>query len=84
MANPQMLLDSNKLAGIQSTIPENFQDLFSNMMEMVRGVMGNALTSVFYIGALLLFVGVVLSLFLKNKSAVKDTVKEYKDEESAA
>ncbi len=84
MVNPQMLLDNNKLAAIQSTIPDNLQDLFSNMMGMVRGVMGNALTSVFYIGALLLFVGVVLSLFLKNKSVAKDIVEMCEDEESVA
>ena len=85
MANPQMLLDSNKLNSIQLTMSEQIQDLFQKMIGMVRTVMGDALTSVFYIGALLLLIGVILTLFLKTKPVYDnnclDSIEE--DEEAA-
>ncbi len=84
MANPQLLLDKSKLQAIQGTLPQQAQQLFSKMMDLVRNVMGDALTSVFYIGALLLLVGVILSLFLKVKTAAKDNSEEIEEEESAA
>lgn len=37
------------------------------MMDMVRTVMGDALSNLFYIGAALLLVGAIVSLFLKVK-----------------
>ncbi len=84
MANPQMLLDTTKLEAIQATLSEQVQPLFLKMMEMVRSVMGQALTSVFYIGALLLLVGVILSLFLKVKPAEDSMEKGAKEENPAA
>lgn len=84
MANPQLLLDKSKLQAIQATLPQQAQQLFSKMMDLVRTVMGDALTSVFYIGALLLLVGVILSLFLKVKTAAEDNSEEIEEEESAA
>ncbi len=84
MANPQLLLDNNKLEAIQSGMSEQIQTLFLKMMDLVRTVMGDALTSVFYIGALLLLVGVILSLFLKVKTASEDSSEEFEEEESAA
>lgn len=84
MANPQLLLDNNKLEAIQASMTEQVQLLFSKMMDLVRTVMGDALTSVFYIGALLLLVGVVLSLFLKVQTADKDNNEEFEEKEEAA
>ena len=84
MANPQLLLDKSNLEAIQATLPEKLQQLFSQMMDLVRNIMGDALTTVFYIGALLLLIGVVLSLFLKVKPAVQDNITEVYEDESAA
>ena len=84
MANPQMLLDNNKLEAVQATMPEQVQQLFSQMMDLVRTVMGDALTSVFYIGALLLLVGVILSLFLKVKTSTEVKVDVEIEEEYPA
>jgi len=82
MANPQLLLDKNKLEAVQVSLPEQVQQIFVNVMDMVRTAMGQALSWVFYIGALLLFVGVVLSLFLKVKQGVVvDTEPEETDDE---
>jgi hypothetical protein len=67
MANAQLLLDQNKLDTLRASLPDQFSHLFTNMVDMVRTAMGQALSWVFYIGAFLLFVGVVLSLFLKVK-----------------
>jgi len=72
MANPQMLLNKEKLAAIQANMPQQLQEIFTNMMDMVRKVMGDALSNVFYIGAALLLVGVIVSLFLKVKPIQAD------------
>jgi len=80
MANPQLLLDKSKLDAAQAILPEQVQQAFADIMEMVRVAMGQALSSVFYIGAFLLFIGVVLSLFLKVKPGiVAETEPENKD-----
>lgn len=82
MATPQLLLDKNKLEAIQASLPSQVQQIFVDMMDMVRTAMGQALSWVFYIGAFLLFVGVVLSLFLKVKpGGVAETEPENKDNE---
>ncbi len=83
MADPQLLLDKSKLEAIQATLPDKVQQLFLNMMDLVRTAMGDALTSVFYIGALLLLVGVVLSLFLKAKNSAAKDIDEELEEEAA-
>lgn len=67
MANPQLLLNKDKYAAIQAAMPQQLQDIFVQMMDMVRTVMGDALSNVFYIGAALLLVGAIVSLFLKVK-----------------
>lgn len=84
MANPQLLLNKTKLDAIQATMPEQVQQLFTKMMDLVRTVMADALSSVFYIGALLLLIGVILSLFLKVKTVTEDNRNELSQEEERA
>ena len=79
MANPQLLLDKNKLEAVQAGLPEQAQQVFLNLMDMVRTAMDQALSWVFYIGAFLLFVGVVLSLFLKVKPGVVAEIESEDD-----
>jgi EmrB/QacA subfamily drug resistance transporter len=79
MANPQLLLNKSKLEAIQATMPDQVQHTFLKMVEVLRTVLGDALSSVFYIGALLLLAGVILSLFLKVKPVLTD--EENIDEE---
>lgn len=79
MANPQLLLDKNKLEAVQAGLPEQVQQVFLNLMDMVRTAMDQALSWVFYIGAFLLFVGVVLSLFLKVKPGVVAEIESEDD-----
>lgn len=82
MANPQLLLDKNKLEAMQASLPSQVQQVFIDIMDMVRTAMGQALSWVFYIGAFLLFVGVVLSLFLKVKPGIVAEIEpEDKDNE---
>lgn len=65
VADTETLLNQAKLTSIESSIPENLHSLFTQMVDTVRSVLGDAVSSVFWIGALLLAVGVLLSLFLK-------------------
>ena len=72
LANPQLLLDKTKLTSIQAGLPQQAQDLFLKMMDMVKDSMGSALSTVFFIGAMLLVGGVVISLFLNVKHVPED------------
>ncbi|MEX2415754.1 MAG: MDR family MFS transporter [Paenibacillaceae bacterium] len=66
MLNPQILLDQPKLKNLQMTLPIEVQATFTNMIDMLRSVLADTLSTVFYIGAALLVVALVLTFFLKE------------------
>jgi EmrB/QacA subfamily drug resistance transporter len=66
MLNPQILLDQPKLKELQMTLPEETLVTFTNMIDMLREVLADTLSNVFYIGAGLLVVALILTFFLKE------------------
>lgn len=66
MLNPQILLNQPKLKELQMTLPEETLDTFTSMINMLRSVLADTLSNVFYIGAGLLVIALVLTLFLKE------------------
>jgi EmrB/QacA subfamily drug resistance transporter len=66
MLNPQLLLNQPKLKELQATLPDGVHTFFIQMVEMLRSALSDTLTTVFYIGALLLAVALVLIFFLKE------------------
>jgi EmrB/QacA subfamily drug resistance transporter len=66
MLNPQLLLNQPKLKELQATLPDGVHTFFIQMIEMLRSTLSDTLTTVFYIGALLLAVALVLIFFLKE------------------
>lgn len=66
MLNPQILLNQPKLKELQMTLPEETLDTFTSMINMLRSVLADTLSTVFYIGAGLLVIALVLTLFLKE------------------
>lgn len=66
LQNPQALLDQPKLAQLQASLPEQAQQLFTSMLDMLREALSSSLTTVFLSGAVLLAVAFVLTLFLRE------------------
>jgi EmrB/QacA subfamily drug resistance transporter len=66
MLNPQILLDQPKLKALQNSLPAEVHDTFEGMISMLRSVLDDTLSTVFYIGAALLIVALILTLFLKE------------------
>ncbi|XOS91725.1 hypothetical protein ACLMAB_25370 [Brevibacillus laterosporus] len=77
--NPQVLLDQPKLKVIEATLPEGLQLYFAQMMDMLRSVLSDTLSTVFFTGAGILVVALVLVFFLKEiplRSADKGTSQQ--------
>ncbi len=66
MLNPQILLDQPKLKELQVTLPEEVLPTFTSMIDMLRSALTDTLSNVFYIGAVLLFIALILTIFLKE------------------
>lgn len=91
LQNPQALLDQPKLAEIQASLPEQAQQLFTSMLDMLREALSSSLTTVFLAGAALLVVAFVLTLFLReiplrtsNKMPANDEGKQGMQEPAAS
>jgi EmrB/QacA subfamily drug resistance transporter len=66
MLNPQILLDQPKLEQLQGTLPTEVLETFNDMISMLRSVLDDTLSTVFYIGAALIIIGLILTFFLKE------------------
>jgi EmrB/QacA subfamily drug resistance transporter len=66
MLNPQILLDQPKLEQLRTTLPTEIHETFENMISMLRSVLDDTLSTVFYIGAALIIIGLILTFFLKE------------------
>jgi EmrB/QacA subfamily drug resistance transporter len=66
MLNPQILLNQPALKKLQATLPEQTHAFFMQMIEVLKSALSDTLTTVFYIGALLLFLALALTFLLKE------------------
>ncbi|MEX1031652.1 MAG: MDR family MFS transporter [Paenibacillaceae bacterium] len=66
MINPQILLDQPKLKELQTTLPADVEATFESMISMLRSVLDDTLSTLFYIGGALLVVALIFTLFLKE------------------
>jgi EmrB/QacA subfamily drug resistance transporter len=66
LLNPQLLLDQPKLKELQTTLPAAIQPVFSQMIDMLRSVLSDTLTIVFFVGAALLAIAFVIVFFLRE------------------
>ncbi|TVX92460.1 MDR family MFS transporter [Paenibacillus agilis] len=66
LMNPQILLNQPKLAEIEASLPEQLQQGFLQLMDMLRSVLSDTVSMVFMLGAGLLALGLILTLFLKE------------------
>jgi hypothetical protein len=91
MLDPQILLNQPAMKAVQETMPEDVHSIFVQMIDMLRSALGDTISAIFYIGAGLLIIAFVLTLFLKeiplrtseNKAPEHDNVKENRRKKSA-
>jgi uncharacterized membrane protein YraQ (UPF0718 family) len=66
LTNPQVLMDHERLARIQQSIPEQTQGVFTQLIGELRDALGYALNGAFLAAACVLFLAFILTLFLKE------------------
>ncbi|WP_068774958.1 MDR family MFS transporter [Paenibacillus sp. FJAT-26967] len=66
LMDPRSLMNQPLLVNIQSNLPKEAQPLFTQLLDTLRSVLGETLSTVFIIGACLIGVGLVLTVFLKE------------------
>lgn len=66
LQNPQVLMDPDKLDQIQSSLPEQMQTLFTQLVDMLREALSYSLSGVFLVGAIVIGTGFLLTFFLKE------------------
>lgn len=66
LTDPKLLMNQPMLAELQTKLPEQIQPLFAQMLDMLRSVLHDTLSSVFFLGAALVALALVLTFFLKE------------------
>ncbi|RAV16390.1 MDR family MFS transporter [Paenibacillus contaminans] len=66
LMDPKLLMNQPMLAELQTKLPEQIQPLFAQMLDMLRSVLHDTLSSVFFLGAALVALALVLTFFLKE------------------
>jgi hypothetical protein len=66
LKNPQVLVDPAKLEEIRNSLPASMQDLFTQLVGMVKEALSYSLSGVFLTGAFIVIFSVILTLFLKE------------------
>ncbi|WP_256759411.1 MDR family MFS transporter [Cohnella sp. WQ 127256] len=66
LMDPRSLMNQPMLEQMHAKLPEQAQPLFTQMLDMLRSVLSDTLSSVFILGAILVAVGLVLTFFLKE------------------
>ena len=64
--DPKVLMDPALLDAIHVKLPENLNDYFGQLVNMLSESLSYALTGVFFFGACIILVAFVLTLFLKE------------------
>ncbi|MDF2926546.1 MAG: transporter [Paenibacillaceae bacterium] len=65
-ANPKMLMNKPLIDQTQAALPADAQPLFIQMIDSIRGALGDTLSTVFLTGAIVTFLSFVLVFFLKE------------------
>ncbi|GIQ68545.1 MFS transporter [Xylanibacillus composti] len=66
VANPQILMDPDKMAAARQSLAPELHGLFEQMVELLREAMSYALSGVFLFGAVLVALAFVLTFLLKE------------------
>lgn len=65
LMNPEILLDQPKLEEIQAQMPADLLPFANQMIDAIRDVFSDALTTTFFAGAIIMFVGVIVAIFVR-------------------
>lgn len=83
LLNPETLMDQPRLEKIMDQIPKELLPVAKEMVANVRDVFSEALTATFLVGAIIMFVAVIVAIFLRAIPLVseKDYQQEFKRSE---
>jgi EmrB/QacA subfamily drug resistance transporter len=85
LLSPEILLDQHKLANLQETLPDDVLAVFSPMIELLRNALGDTLSTLFYLGAITIAFGVIVTLFLREiPLRTSDTVASTENKQAAS
>lgn len=65
LMNPEILLDQPKLDEITAQMPADMLPFANNMIESIRNVFSDALTTTFFAGSIIMFVAVIVAVFVR-------------------
>lgn len=66
LLDPKLLMNQPLLKELHTTLPVEIQPLFAQMIDMLKSVLSDTLSTVFIIGAIIVALGFVLTIFLKE------------------
>lgn len=66
LMDPRTLMNQPLLEEMHSKLPEAAQPMFTQLLETLRSVLSDTLSTVFLLGAVLIAAGLVLTIFLKE------------------
>ncbi len=79
LMNPEVLLDQPKLEQIQQQMPADLLPFANQMIDMVRDVFSDALTTTFFAGAIIMFLGMSVAFFIRAIPLVSE--KDYQPQQ---
>ncbi|MDC3417477.1 MDR family MFS transporter [Aquibacillus salsiterrae] len=66
LKNPQILMNPDQLDALRDKVPEDFVNYFDQAILMLRESLNYALEGVFFVGAGVILIGILLTFFLKE------------------
>ncbi len=66
LLSAEILLDQNKLAGLQESLPVEAQAVFTTMIDLLRNSLSDTLSTLFYLGAFTVAIGIAVTCFLRE------------------
>ncbi len=66
LQDPEVLMDADKLSKLKASLPVEIHEMFTKMLDLLREALSYSLSGVFLLGAIVILVACVITLFLKE------------------
>ncbi|HZW68403.1 MAG TPA: hypothetical protein VFF20_07335 [Pseudogracilibacillus sp.] len=82
LMNPEVLLDQPKLQEITEQMPADMVPIANELIDLIRGILSDALTTPFLAGAFIMLLGVVVAMFVRAIPLVSAKDPEIKSQKT--
>lgn len=65
LMNPELLLDKPQLDKFLDSLPSEVLPLANQIVDITRGILSDALTTTFFVGAIIMLIAVIITLFIR-------------------